>query len=151
MTDTGATMPAEGPSFVHTLRIRLGECDIQGVVFNAHYLTYIDDAIDVWFSTAFEGADYQKEFDVMLKKIELEWFAPARHGDILELALWISRWGNSSFDMAVDATVNGERIITAKAIYVSVTPGEHVPCPVPGFVREALSKPLPNPTAVVSS
>ncbi len=26
------------------VRVRFGECDMQGVVFNAHYLAYIDDA-----------------------------------------------------------------------------------------------------------
>jgi len=29
-------------SFVHELRVRYGECDPQGIVFNANYLLYFD-------------------------------------------------------------------------------------------------------------
>ena len=32
----------------HSLRIRYGECDMQGVVFNANYMAYVDDAVDTW-------------------------------------------------------------------------------------------------------
>ena len=33
----------------HKLRPRYAECDVQGVVFNAHYLTYIDTSItELW-------------------------------------------------------------------------------------------------------
>ena len=28
--------------------VRYGECDQQGVVFNAHYMAYCDDASDRW-------------------------------------------------------------------------------------------------------
>ena len=30
------------PDFVHELRVRYGECDPQGIVFNANYLAYFD-------------------------------------------------------------------------------------------------------------
>ena len=36
-------------SYVHRVRVRYGECDMQRVVFNANYLAYIDDATDTWF------------------------------------------------------------------------------------------------------
>ena len=35
-------------SYVHTLRVRYGECDMQRVVFNANYFVYVDDAVDTW-------------------------------------------------------------------------------------------------------
>ncbi|MFM7093508.1 MAG: acyl-CoA thioesterase, partial [Actinomycetota bacterium] len=34
--------------YEHRIRIRYGECDMQKVVFNAHYLAYCDDAADCW-------------------------------------------------------------------------------------------------------
>ena len=33
--------------------VRYGECDQQGVVFNAHYLAYVDDALDQWLRVLF--------------------------------------------------------------------------------------------------
>ena len=36
------------------IKIRYGEVDRQGVVFNAHYLAYLDDVVDSWLRE-FEG------------------------------------------------------------------------------------------------
>jgi acyl-CoA thioester hydrolase len=136
-----AALAANEPGYVHEIRVRYGECDQQGVVFNANYLVYIDDAIDRWFHAAFDG-NYLGEFDCMAKKIDLEWHAPAKSGDNLALAMRAVRWGNTSFDIRVDAFVGEQPIISATLVYVSVTPGTHTPCPVPGFIREALATPV---------
>ena len=34
--------------FVHRLRVRYVECDMQGIVFNAHYYTWMDIAHTEW-------------------------------------------------------------------------------------------------------
>ena len=39
-------MERAGFSFFHPFRVRYSEIDAQGVVFNAHYLTYYDTAIN---------------------------------------------------------------------------------------------------------
>mgnify|MGYP001822445374 FL=1 len=36
-------------SFSHRFRVRYSEIDGQGIVFNAHYLTYFDTAITEYF------------------------------------------------------------------------------------------------------
>ena len=35
--------------FFYTLRVRYAEVDAQGIVFNAHYLTYFDCAITEYY------------------------------------------------------------------------------------------------------
>lgn len=42
-----------GEPFAHRLRVRYAECDAQGVVFNAHYLTYLDVSITELWRAAF--------------------------------------------------------------------------------------------------
>ncbi|MBV9933801.1 MAG: hypothetical protein JO367_05815, partial [Actinobacteria bacterium] len=37
--------------YVHRIRVRYGEVDMQRVVFNSHYLAYCDDAVEHWLST----------------------------------------------------------------------------------------------------
>ena len=40
------------PDFVHELRVRYGECDPQGIVFNANYLAYFDHTVtELWRAT----------------------------------------------------------------------------------------------------
>jgi acyl-CoA thioester hydrolase len=114
---------------------------MQQVVFNANYLAYIDDAVDSWFRSVFAPAGSFEElgFDFMVKRIELEWQSPARFGDTIELACSVSRWGTSSFDVAVLASVGERPVLTATLVYVSTTPGAAKAVPVPDMVRSALA------------
>jgi acyl-CoA thioester hydrolase len=116
------------------IRVRYGECDVQGVVFNANYLVYVDDVVECWLSAALEpGA-----LDYMVKKALLDWDSPARMGETLDLTGTVSRWGNTSFDITVRGDVAGRSVFTATLTCVSVTPGTHTPTPVPEDVRKAL-------------
>ena len=76
---------------------------MQGVVFNAHYLAYADDAFGAWVETVMPKAmDYvgnDGSFDVMVKKAVLTWHGAVRFGDTLDLDCAASRWGRSSFDV----------------------------------------------------
>lgn len=126
-------------TFVHELRVRYGECDMQGVVFNANYLAYIDDALDLWFAAELGSSGFGDGFDCMVKKATLEWSSPARRGEVLRLAPRVTRWGTTSFDVEVDGSVGERPVVAATIVYVSVVPGGTEPCPVPDPVRAALS------------
>ena len=136
-------------SYVHTLRVRYGECDMQRVVFNANYFVYCDDAVDTW--TRFALADELKKsgtstdlhavgFDFMLKTTQLSWHSPVKFGDTLDMDCSVSRWGNSSFDVAINGSVDGDSRFDAVITYVSVDPTSQRPAPIPAFVKDALSK-----------
>jgi acyl-CoA thioester hydrolase len=137
MTTASRDRAAASSEFVERVRVRYGECDQQGIVFNANYLAYADDVIGQWFRAAI-GSWEESGFDCMVKKASLEWSTPARPGDIIEFRPSITRWGNSSFDITMEATVDGRHIVDIVLLYVSVTPGTHTPCPVPARIREAL-------------
>ena len=75
-----------GSPFVHRIRVRYAEIDGQGVVFNAHWLTYFDDTCTRFMESLGFGPDFWvKEFDVMLVKATLEWSGPARFDDWIEV------------------------------------------------------------------
>ncbi len=124
--------------FVHEIRVRYGECDMQGVVFNANYLAYVDDAVDRWFATVLHGEGFGDSFDCMVKQATIEWSSPARRGEVLSLTPGVGRWGRTSFDVVVDGFVGERPVFRAQLVYVSVTPGRTDPCPVPDAVRSAL-------------
>ena len=48
-------MSIEKFSLVHPLRVRWAEADMQGVVFNAHYLAYFDIAITEYWRVLAKG------------------------------------------------------------------------------------------------
>ena len=128
-------------AFVHPIRVRYGECDMQKVVFNANYLAYCDDAIDSWFRSVLAPGGEGFEtlgFDFMLKTATLTWHAPLTFGETADLACSIGRWGNASFDVAIEATVGAGERFSASITYVSVVPGTNTPTRVPDLVRTVL-------------
>jgi acyl-CoA thioester hydrolase len=127
-------------AFRHTVRVRYGECDMQRIVHNAHYLAYCDDAVDTWCRSVLGPFDAEDEpiFDFMLKRATIDWSSAARFGDVLVLEVRPARWGRTSFDVAVVAGAGERPVFTASLVYVSVVPGTARPTPVPPTVRAAL-------------
>jgi acyl-CoA thioester hydrolase len=122
---------------VHEVRPRYGEIDMQGVVFNAHYLAYCDDALDKWFRALF-GQFEDDHWDIMLKKAEVTWHGAARLNDVLAIELKATRFGTSSLDITFDGTVEGAPVFTAVITYVCVEPRTTTVIPLPDEARERL-------------
>jgi acyl-CoA thioester hydrolase len=116
------------------IRVRYNECDVQGVVFNANYLVYVDETLDRWITDTL-GED---AIDMVVKKATVEWHAPAGRGELLELVPRIVRWGNTSYDVVVEGSVGDRRVFTATMVYINVVPGTKTPTPVPEHIRAAL-------------
>ena len=117
------------------IRIRYNECDVQGVVFNANYLIYVDETLERWFGEVIGPG----ELDMMVKKATVEWYSPATHGEVLDLVPAVSRWGNTSYDLTVTGSVGDRRVFTATMVYINVIPGTKTPVPVPDHVKAALA------------
>ena len=125
-------------TYRYDIEVRYGEVDAQGVVFNAHYLAYVDHCVDRWLrSLQLLTAD--GEWDIMVKKATVEWFGPAGLGDVLTLVPYVSRWGNTSFDVTVDGSVGERPVFQAVVLYVGVKMGTKEPMPAPEAFRAALS------------
>ena len=125
--------------FVHRIRVRYAEVDGQGVVFNAHWLTFFDDACTRFMSSLGFGAGFwTKEFDVMLVKATLEWVGPAGFDDWVDVEVAPSRMGTKSFDLAYRASVEGRDACRATITYCAVQPGRNESILIPADVRAAL-------------
>jgi acyl-CoA thioester hydrolase len=125
--------------FVNRVRVRYAEIDGQGVVFNAHWMTYFDDSCTRFMeSLGFGPGFWIKEFDVMLVRAELEWSGPAYFDEWIDIAVRPVRLGTKSFDLQYTATVGARPACTATITYVSVKPGANTSMEIPDPVRAAL-------------
>jgi acyl-CoA thioester hydrolase len=124
--------------YTHRIPIRYGEVDMQGVVFNAHYMAYCDDACDTWLRAAL-GRFEALGWEPMVVKAVVEWQGAAGMGDTLDIELAASRWGRTSFDVAFTGHVGERPVFTATITYVGVSPGDHTPIAPPDVVRASLS------------
>ena len=120
--------------------VRYAEVDQQGVVFNAHYLMYCDEAMGAFCTDRglrrFVGL-------VRLVSSTLTWSAPAHWGDVVEVDARCARVGRTSVTMAFDITAGGRRCCEVETVYVHADVDGR-PQPVPDDVREVLTS---DPTA----
>jgi acyl-CoA thioester hydrolase len=123
----------------HELEVRYGEVDLQRVVFNAHYLAYLDDAMDRWLR-ALDGDFESMGWDFMLKRADLVWSAAAGLGDRVSIDSHVSTWGRTSFVVRHEVSVGGEGVLSAHITYVSVDPTTHRPMATPDWVRHHLGE-----------
>src|SRR6478736_7051351 len=124
--------PLDGWPYRHSVRVRYHEVDMQRVVFNAHYLAYLDEVMSGWAIDAFgwSGADDDR-IDWMLVKLVLEWQGSATFGDTLCIGCGIARWGSTSFDVSFRGLSDDRPVFTAYITYVCVTPGTTTKMPMP--------------------
>ncbi len=112
----------------HRIRVRYGEGDQQGVVFNARYLDYGDIAItEYWRAVGFrfvgEGA---LEFHVA--RAEVDYVKPIKPDEVIDLWTRTERIGNSSMTILVeihgardDGTEDLRAIIREVQVHVDLT------------------------------
>lgn len=122
------------------LRVRYGECDPQGIVFNARYGDYLDVAACEYCRALFGGVDASTGIDWRLVRQLTEWKAPARFDDVLEIHVVTRAVGTTSFTLGFEARrfPSGPTLVTSVTVYVVVDPRTGQKLPVPERHREAL-------------
>ena len=131
-------------SFKHTLRVRFGETDLQRIVFNANYLLYCDVAWTEYFRElgfTWEGM-IASGVDTVLARSTIEFKAPARFDDLLEIYTRISKVGNTSliFDFEIYRTGEDILLFRAESLYVCVDPVSLVKISVPDDLRSRVTQ-----------
>lgn len=130
--------------FRHYLRVRYGECDAQKVVYNSRYGDYVDIATGEFFrAIGFGDAIINGHMDYQLVRQTVEWKAPARYDQILEISVATKRTGNTSLTISTDFRVAGEErvIVTAETVYVLLNADTMEKMTIPEGLRVALEKP----------
>lgn len=128
--------------FTHRLRVRWAEVDMQKIVFNAHYLMYLDTAIsDYWRALAMPYAAAMEQLggDLFVKKATLEYHGSARFDEHIDVALRCDRIGTSSITFAGLIARGGTPLVSAELIYVFADPMTQTSRPVPAPLRQMLN------------
>ena len=134
-------MKPEDFRFVHRLRVRWSEVDMQQIVFNAHYAMYLDTAIcDYWRHLAlpYEATMQALNGDIFLKKTTVEFHASARYDDALAVGLRCARVGRSSMVFEGGVFLGDQLLTQGEMIYVFANPQTHTSLPVPDPLRHCL-------------
>jgi acyl-CoA thioester hydrolase len=127
--------------FVHRLRVRFGECDPQGVVFNANYLLYLDVAFtELWRERLGGYAEMiGRGIDVMLVQSNLSYRRAARADDVIDVRLRVAALGTTSVTMEAAVERDGETLVEATLVHVFVDAVSLEKTAIPADVRALLA------------
>ena len=128
--------------FFHTLRVRWSEVDMQGVVFNGHYLNFADVAFtEYWRATNLPDVIQQAKAgqELFVRKATLEYLAPARFDDQLTLGVRCRALGRSSMTIQVGIFHEQRPLAAVELVYVYADTAVRKSVPLPPTWRAALT------------
>ena len=120
---------------------------MQKVVFNGHYLTYIDTAVaEYWREIGLpypEGYVDRYACDLYLRKATIEYQGSARYDEQLAVLCRVGRMGRSSMNFQFEIwrdepAASPSPLITADLVYVNVDLAGATPAPLPGDLRDRI-------------
>jgi acyl-CoA thioester hydrolase len=124
-------------------RVAFSDTDAQGVVYYGRYLPYFDLARTEYHRQLGQLEVSHTQF--VMRASEVEYHAPARFDDLLEIFVRVGRIGRTSvtYDCAVyrlDEGAEDSLMVTAKQTVVLIDHGTRIPVPVPESVRQRISE-----------
>lgn len=130
-------------SFFHTLRVRWSEVDMQAIVFNGHYLTYFDVAFtEYWRATGLPDVIAQAASgqELFARKATVEYQAPARFDDLLDIGVRCASLGRSSMRFVIEIHRGDTHLVSGELFYVYADARARKSVPLPQDWRQTLSE-----------
>lgn len=111
---------------------------MQKIVFNGHYLMYIDTAMtEYWrvLAMPYEASMRVLGGEMYVKKATLEYHASARMDDWLDVGIRCERVGNSSSLFRAGIFAGERLLVSGELVYVFANPESQTSRPVPPALR----------------
>lgn len=129
--------------FFCPIRVRYGEVDQQGVVYNGNYLVYTDVAFTEFLR--FRGYTYKELVvhhgsEVCHKKSGFEYISSAFEDDLLEVGVRVIRVGERSFTLGFEVYRQGEEapLVLSEIVYVGYNTEKRASQPLTKIMRGIL-------------
>ncbi|MBC2835724.1 acyl-CoA thioesterase [Paragemmobacter straminiformis] len=128
-------------SYSRAIRIEFNHCDPAGIVFYPRYYEMTNSVIENFFRDAigwpFEAMMAAGE-GVPTVRIETDFRAPSRLGDMLDWRLGVTRLGHASVTLRLGAACDGQTRLGALITLVRLG-ADHRPAPWPATIRDRLA------------
>ncbi len=127
------------PPFKYSALTRVGfsDTDAQGIVYYGRYLPYFDSA-RVEYHRHLDMLETQpREVEFVMRASTIEYLAPARFDDLIEVFIRVARIGRTSVTYECAAYREDDVLmVTAAQTLVLVDLDERKACAIPGWYRE---------------
>ena len=127
------------PPFKYSALTRVGfsDTDAQGIVYYGRYLPYFDSA-RVEYHRHLDMLDTSpREHEFVMRASTIEYLAPARFDDLIEVFIRVARIGRTSvtYECAAYRCDDDVLMVTAQQTLVLVDLDERRPCAIPDWYR----------------
>ena len=130
------------PPFKYSALTRVGfsDTDAQGIVYYGRYLPYFDLA-RVEYHRHLGLLRIDEEHELVMRASTVEYLAPARFDDLLEVFVRTARFGTTSvtYEFAAYRVEDDALMVTAKQALVLVDLDERRAQPIPGRMKEIVA------------
>jgi len=133
-------VPTEPFKFSARTRVGFSDTDAQGVVYYGRYNPYFDLA-RVEYHRSLGLLHRQNGWDFVMRANDVEYLAPARFDDELDIEVRVSRIGRTSvtFEFAAHKVPERTLMVTAHQTLVYIDLGERRAASVPDDYRSAIA------------
>lgn len=125
------------------VRVYYEDTDAGGVVYYANYLKYLERARTEWLRAAgFDQGELAATRNLLftVRSLEIDYRAPARLDDRLEVEARVVRLGRASIDFAQAVVRDGAELCSARVRVACIDAGTFRPRPLPGELRQYLER-----------
>ena len=121
--------------------MRYGECDAQGIVFNANFLAYVDVVLTEIWRQSMGSYDLLLEtgVDTVVGEANLRFLAPGRFDDIIRIEGGFDGLGTTSTTLKLWFRRDDDLLVEADIRYVFVDLEKWEKAPIPDEVRAGLT------------
>lgn len=128
--------------FAHCIRVGFDETDAQGVVYYGRYMPYFDRARVEYLREIGQLTHLPDAPEFVMRAQHVEYHAPARFDDEVEVFVRVERLGRTSVTWAFDAyrADTGEHLVSATQVAVFIDPGARRPVEVPRGFRDEVAR-----------
>jgi acyl-CoA thioester hydrolase len=124
----------EGFPYVYSENVRFRDLDPMGHVNNAVYLTYMEQARILFLADRGASTD-----SIIVARVEIDYRAPLRLGDTVEVGVRTGRLGTKSFDLEYELRAAGRTVAEARSVNVFYDYEQRTPAELPAEWKERLA------------
>ncbi|MGA9996887.1 MAG: thioesterase family protein [Pyrinomonadaceae bacterium] len=132
--------------FKTRIKVRFGETDPAGLVYYPVIFHYFHIALEEFFAArcgiTYDRLIADERLGFPTVKTETEFFSPLFYGDEADVAVYVSRIGNSSatFEYSIERVSDGALCARAANVHVAMNLDERKATPIPDKYRQAFSE-----------
>jgi acyl-CoA thioester hydrolase len=124
--------------------VRYGECDPQGVVFNANYFSYFDIALtELWREAIGSYSEMTSTgVDMVVAEASARYLAPAGFDEELDIEILVTHLGTTSMLTRISVLRDSTAVVEGEMRHVFVDVADKRKTPIPAEVRRGLESHL---------